>query len=107
MLDFSNQANAYRVPLTGKISIMTAYTTSYVQLYSTISAFNTRIQDIHTLLTEQLELNSQFGDLSQFVNYGSTGENVSTTETDPNFLSVEVPSVTEASQDDSSHLPPQ
>jgi hypothetical protein len=74
-----------------------------VQYY--ISLLNhTRIQDFHTLLTE-LELNSQFHDLRQFVNYGSTGEATSTeTETDPNFPSVEVPSIPKAN---SSHLPPQ
>jgi hypothetical protein len=42
-----------------------------IQYY--IRLHHTRIQDIHTLLTD-LELNSQFGDISSFAQYGSTGE---------------------------------
>jgi hypothetical protein len=38
-----------------------------------ISLHHTRIQDIHTLLTD-IETNSQFGDIRCFVRYGNTGE---------------------------------
>jgi hypothetical protein len=41
-----------------------------IQYY--ISQHHTRVQDIRHLLTE-LELNSQFGDISNFAEYGSTG----------------------------------
>jgi hypothetical protein len=40
---------------------------------SYISLHHTRIQDIHTLLTE-LELNSQFGDITAFATYGYSGK---------------------------------
>jgi hypothetical protein len=42
-----------------------------VQYY--ICVHHTRIQDIHTLLTD-LEVHSQFGDISRFAIYGQTGE---------------------------------
>jgi hypothetical protein len=46
-----------------------------------ISLHHTHIQDIQTLLTE-LELNSQFGDITAFANYGSSGKPPSTTTTE-------------------------
>jgi hypothetical protein len=49
-----------------------------VQYY--IQVHHTRIYDIHTLLTD-LELNSQFGDISRFATFGTTGEPDSTDPT--------------------------
>jgi hypothetical protein len=63
-----------------------------VQYY--IDIHHTRIQDIHILLTE-LELNSQFGDISRFVEYGSTGKPESTN--DPVIPEPDPPSPTEES----------
>jgi hypothetical protein len=50
-----------------------------VQYY--ISLHHTRIQDIHTLLTD-IERNSEFGDISSFADYGPTGESNTTSAPD-------------------------
>jgi hypothetical protein len=77
-LVFYNQANAYPARLIGTISIEQAYTISYVPRCSTISVNNrTRVQDLHTLLRE-LEINSQFGDLSVFAQPEQSSEAPST-----------------------------
>ncbi len=54
MLDFSNQVNAYCILLTGKTSILPAYTTSNVQPCSTISAYITPGSNIFILGSQNL-----------------------------------------------------
>ena len=71
-----------------------------IQYY--ISLHHTRIQDIHTLLTD-LETNSQFGDLSSYARYGLTGEPEPAT---PNPPGNEFFSDTRATEDSSSSPPP-
>lgn len=86
-----------------------------IQYY--ISLHHTRIQDIHTLLTD-LEINSEFGDLSSYARYGLTGEPEQAPEPEPevdtqqDYTTVGTPTgeeffyETRATEDSYSYLPP-